>query len=342
MNVNKKRLDGITIFRFIAAFYVFVFHVDMRIPVEMHPFVKGVIGNGAIGMSFFFVLSGFILTYNYNKGVSDNYYRKRIARIFPAYIFCGLITLPILLIGTESDTMGIIKSLTSVLLYSTATQAWFYPAFSQWQFGGTWSVSVEMFFYALFPLLLGISNTKNLNKLAIIAFIATSSIIPVSLLYTDGLMFTVYYATPIFRLPEFVMGIVAAKYMMNGVRFGHVSFFISVCVILFLSTINNIGFMQYNVILVPCICVILIYLSNIKSRAILKPLIHLGEISYSFYLMQVAGFMILDHIHPDIIYKAGIIGWVAMFVIFTLMAQLSYSLFEKRNSFAKLKCIFVR
>lgn len=92
----KKQLYGITIFRFVAAFYVFIFHMNIRENISSTPFINAFISNGAIGMSIFFILSGFILTYNYSSGTPDNYIRKRIARIYPAYMFMGLLCLPFL------------------------------------------------------------------------------------------------------------------------------------------------------------------------------------------------------------------------------------------------------
>lgn len=342
MNKSKQHLNSITILRFVAALYVFLFHANMRIALDMPSYISNIINNGAIGMSLFFVLSGFILTYNYDYDVGQNYFIKRIKIIYPAYIFCGVITLPILMASTDLSIHSLTKTFTTIALYITATQSWFYPSFSSWQFGGTWSISTEMFFYALFPILLKIANSKNLHFMAIIAFIATASIIPVSLVYTDGLMFTVYYATPIYRLPEFVMGIAAAKYMKLGFKVGHAPAIFIVIAIAYIASITNIGYMQYNFILVPLICLLLIYLSSHQPPRALFPLVHLGNISYSFYLMQVAGFMIFDHFHPAVIYKAGFVGWVTLFIIFNVMAQISYSLFEKRNLFEKLKSSFIK
>lgn len=337
MTIRRTRLDGITILRFIAALYVFLFHANMRVEVNTPPLIRDILSNGPLGMSLFFVLSGFILTYTYDSGVCEGYFRKRIKRIYPAYVFCGLLTLPVLLHDTSLDLHSVTKALVTLTLYFTSTQAWFYPSFSEWQFGGTWSISTEMFFYAVFPLLLKVANSTSLHRMAIISFIATATIIPVSLIYSDSLLFTVYYATPIYRLPEFTMGIVAAKYMKSGLVVSHFHAVCFVVLLALISAISNIGFMQYNFLLIPAICFMLIYFAQIKTPKILNPIVHLGEISYSFYLMQVAGFMILDHVHPDFIYKSGIYGWLLLFVIFTVMAQISYSLFEKRNFFETIK-----
>lgn len=64
-NITRKKMDGVTILRFIAAFYVFIFHINMRVPVNFGELINKTISNGVIGMSIFFMLSGFVLTYNY-------------------------------------------------------------------------------------------------------------------------------------------------------------------------------------------------------------------------------------------------------------------------------------
>ncbi len=77
-NITRKKMDGVTILRFIAAFYVFIFHINMRVPVNFGELLNKTISNGVIGMSIFFMLSGFVLTYNYYGSLSKNYFRKRV------------------------------------------------------------------------------------------------------------------------------------------------------------------------------------------------------------------------------------------------------------------------
>lgn len=64
-------------------------------------------------MSFFFVLSGFVMAWASRNGIKENYYRSRIARIFPAYLVMGLITVPFLF------EYNITQITTYVLLFLT-------------------------------------------------------------------------------------------------------------------------------------------------------------------------------------------------------------------------------
>src|SRR5258708_4971841 len=90
-------LRPLTSLRFIAAFYVFLFHVDTHfggLPVGWVG--KAIIRHGAVGMALFFVLSGFVLAYTYTSRPErlGTYTRRRMARIVPIYVLAALATLP--------------------------------------------------------------------------------------------------------------------------------------------------------------------------------------------------------------------------------------------------------
>ena len=92
----EKEILSLTGLRFVAAFYVFLFHIHIRWPIADHPFAKKVLDQGAIGMSLFFILSGFILAYRYADGRSTlkDYLINRFARIYPICAVAALVTLP--------------------------------------------------------------------------------------------------------------------------------------------------------------------------------------------------------------------------------------------------------
>ncbi|TNV19020.1 acyltransferase [Buttiauxella sp. B2] len=329
--LKPTRLDNVTILRFIAALYVFLYHANARIHIDFEWPINWIISNGAVGMSLFFVLSGFILTYTYGDTVGVGYFKKRLNRIFPAYLFCGLITLPFLFMQSGMSTTGIVKSITSIFLYTTATQSWVTPSFFYWNFGGTWSVSTEMFFYACFPLILKNINRDNIHLVTMAAIAFCGLIIPLSLVYNPEIQIPIYYATPIYRLPEFILGIVAAKYMQYGLKIKWPHTLIALAILLVATSFPMKGYMQHNIVIVPAIALILVGIAQMNTHKAFKPFVWMGEISYSFYLMQCAGFMFFDYIKPSFIYNNGLFGWLILYVIFTIAAQFSYSLFEKRN-----------
>jgi peptidoglycan/LPS O-acetylase OafA/YrhL len=159
---QQDHLPELTSLRFIAAFAVLVLHYrDLFGPLP-DAVLRAIVG-GQYGVTFFFVLSGFILTYRYHDwfdgGVRDGrfwrFQRLRFARIYPIYLLGLLLDTPWHLI--ERAQAGQLAEVgqtwwASWLLNLVGLQAWV-PAVPFAMFWNTpaWSVAAEFFFYATFP-----------------------------------------------------------------------------------------------------------------------------------------------------------------------------------------------
>lgn len=93
-------LPVLTGIRFLAALMVFFYHYAERTPsfsINGYRILHVLFGEFYIGVSVFFVLSGFVIAYNYydkdftEKGALVNFFLKRIIRIFPLYIVLLLV-----------------------------------------------------------------------------------------------------------------------------------------------------------------------------------------------------------------------------------------------------------
>jgi peptidoglycan/LPS O-acetylase OafA/YrhL len=102
---------------------------------------------GFLGVPFFFILSGFILAYNYPVIRSKvDYLAARAGRILPVYYLSLLVSLPLIL--SKFAHNGIHFALPRTLAFLTLTQAWI-PNFTVfWNFPA-WTLSCEAFFYTL-------------------------------------------------------------------------------------------------------------------------------------------------------------------------------------------------
>src|SRR5713101_642898 len=95
-------IKALTSLRFFAAVHVILFHMTMN-RIGTYPLlVRNFLLASPIGVVFFFVLSGFILTYNYvrkDKPVTDSrsFWRARFARIYPVYVLSLGVGLPVLI-----------------------------------------------------------------------------------------------------------------------------------------------------------------------------------------------------------------------------------------------------
>lgn len=150
-SARPKMLPALTGVRFFAALAVLLFHFGAGFFARLGapaPVVT-LLQNGYLGVSLFFVLSGFIITYTHHKdGFSGSslgkFYVARIARVYPVYLLALLLALPVLQAPLSLD------GAVSVLLM---VQAWTPPAD---EYGFTWvtqawTLSIEAFFYILFP-----------------------------------------------------------------------------------------------------------------------------------------------------------------------------------------------
>jgi peptidoglycan/LPS O-acetylase OafA/YrhL len=298
--MHKEEIRSLTGLRFLIALYVFVFHIHIRWPIFDNFVLVEIANQGAIGMTFFFVLSGFILSYTYNSDLKvSSYFRSRLARIYPIYILAAILTLPWLVlpgyIGKNPSFFEVTFLLAVGLLL---LQAWFPPTFSRWNNGGSWSISVEVFFYFCFPALKKIIDKQDRRDSFYFLFSGYSMILVISLsvyvYQSEGM--SIAYSMPIFRLFEFVIGMLTYKlfYMSNLILFnGYSLIFISG---IFLADLVFIGdklplYVTHDWIAVPFFVVLLINLS--KSRSLLSRILGgrifnlLGRSSYSFYSLQV-------------------------------------------------------
>lgn len=219
--VRAPHLPALTGLRFFAACAIMVLHGIDAWPLPS--FITELSLNQ--GVSFFFVLSGFILTYVYRdlsaNGAVKEFYVHRIARIWPVHIAATLL-LFVLVPGKLWSLLyagGLLEGLT----YVTLTHAWV----PLWRFflnlnGVSWTISVEMFFYLLFPLFLVAWGRYEKTKLFVAAVPAIGIIAFANAInapnadWAPGLTrHGLIYFSPLSRLFEFVCGIVAAKVWMS-------------------------------------------------------------------------------------------------------------------------------
>lgn len=150
--MTKNRIDSLTSLRAFAAAALLYFH-QMRIvvPVDSNP-------SFALGVSFFFVLSGFILYVNYGAIPQDRVRRfalARFARLYPVHIATFLIFALIFAptIFLQSDFYGLL-AINAALIHAWIPKVYYNLSMNT----VSWSVSTELGFYLAFPFLARIKN----------------------------------------------------------------------------------------------------------------------------------------------------------------------------------------
>jgi peptidoglycan/LPS O-acetylase OafA/YrhL len=174
---RRPPLPMLTSLRFFAALDVVFFHLA---PQCSNRFLRSVVNSGPEMVEFFFVLSGFILAYVYindeSAGVMAvnrvDFWKARLARILPAYFLGLLLLAPIFFYtGLVSRIVPLGTFLPGVVLVPFFLQAWWPPAALLWNMPA-WSLSVEVFFYAVFPSLIGLYAAGRGERAMAVSFAA--------------------------------------------------------------------------------------------------------------------------------------------------------------------------
>ena len=192
MNVEQhgkaSEIKALTSLRGIAALAVVTQHFSATAQLHSSGWIPSIVPHGYLAVDFFFVLSGFIMSYTYFPQFEADginafipFFLKRIARISPL----GLATLAvILLLGSIASIWGrsdlfldeavVHSGLTRAILINVLHLQGLFPEYNL--NGPSWSISVEMAAYLLFPVLIYIVFHSP-RLIALIYFIAGTSVI---------------------------------------------------------------------------------------------------------------------------------------------------------------------
>lgn len=232
---GRIRLDSLTGLRALAAFLVFGFHTFAAGIFGSHvinTLMSHSLSEGVVGVTFFFILSGFVLTWSSRPGdAMTAFWRRRAAKIVPNHVVTWVVAFVFLTLTGLTLTGSFTKVGTDSLPALFLIQSWF-PR------GGVffsmnipaWSLACEAFFYLMFPLLIVPVRRLSGRLLwaaagALIAavwfmpLIADSAfhdgtLVP-TLPVTQDRMWFVYTLPPV-RMLEFVLGMVLALIVKSG------------------------------------------------------------------------------------------------------------------------------
>lgn len=285
--MKTARLDSLTGLRFFAALLVFGYH-------GMHVDDSGgtqIFAAGMSGVSFFYLVSGFVLAWSAREGDRPAlFYRRRFARIYPSYLAVWAATLA--LSTLSGDTLGWVDLAPLTLLQSWVPIDAVYFATS----AVFWSLSCEAFFYLVFPWvfpLLRDLSTARLVWVLLGCVVGVATIASATAMWFDDA--TVFWFATIFppaRLLEFIAGITLALLVKRG-HLSRIPLWVAgaaVAASILAAPLAPESFTRSAVTLVPFL--VLIWsaaTADITGRASLlqsAPVVRLGVWSYGFYLLH--------------------------------------------------------
>ncbi|MFB6564909.1 acyltransferase family protein [Streptomyces sp. NPDC056400] len=314
---KRAKLPSLTGLRFFAALSVFFFHsslTDSPIPpnAPINPFADATVADwfstafgkaGYLGVSFFFVLSGFVLAWAAKPGERVTaFLRRRLLKIFPNHV---VVFAAAMVLFAGSAVTGVADWLPNLFLIHTW---WPQPTVNLSVNPPSWSLGSELLFYMLFPaLIVAIRRLRGRTALwgwsaAMVAgmvalqLIATyfvpdtpkSTITPIS-----GMQFWFGYLLPAGRLFEFVLGILLARIVLSGLWPRRVGFGVSLVLTVLGYAAALVAPFQYGFVVATIIPVAALIgataQADVDDRATFlrsRPMVWLGEVSFGFYLVQ--------------------------------------------------------
>lgn len=314
---RSSRLPSLTGLRFVAALLVFVYHVSLPIP-ELRLFADDDIADGfhdavsqagELAVGFFFVLSGFLLTWSAWRGDTQKaFWRRRFVKIFPNYVLAAAVLFAIM----YTPAARAVADLFLVEVWLPDTD----PG---------WSLGAVAFFYASFPLLYVFARRIPAHRLKF---------------WLGGLV-ALIVARPVLFLPpdrilDFALGILVARAVMTG-RWRDIGMVWSgVLVVAGYLLSESVPFLygQSAFFIIPAaLLVTSAAIADTEGRFTLvsNPVMTwLGELSFAFYLMHFVVLAYGRSLLDGYFSTSATVGLLFLGVVVTVAASwVLYSLVER-------------
>lgn len=315
--MRSGEIKALTGLRIIAAVWVVLFHFRPLLRLASPAFADAmapILDRGAQGVDLFFILSGFVLTWNYLERMGESFSARatvhflwlRLARVWPIYLVTlhlallwVIFTLHVGHVPTEDlSRLTAISYVRQVLL----VQLWFEPFFdgSSWD-GPAWSISAEWLAYLLFGVLIlvvyrmmRVTSARSLAALAVGA-----SLPPLLLLLVSG-----QFYTPWSWLPRIVMQFTAGALACAAVRkmvpsqrsrsaagFGSALLIAAMVGVLYYFDAHPISGIYdssglVDVLFVPLVMALAIGTGSLPALLSTRLMVYGGQISFALYMVH--------------------------------------------------------
>lgn len=289
---TSGQIDQLTGLRAFLAFWVITRHLFY--PFENGAFIElGVrfsgFDQGYLGVDGFFILSGFILAYNYANGTPLDYRAfigARFARIYPVHLVTLLGAIGMVFVKQvvfHKQVIGIGQNTYPALAANfVLLNAWSFKFVTGWN-DVAWSVSAEWFAYVFFPLFVALAPARNRFLATVLLLVPAGSLALLEWRSAAALSLPGGLAR---LIPEFYAGVLLFR-----LRSG--SGFASLPRVLGLAALGVIAlgiFVQRDTLTVVGLGLLIFALSSdadlVAPLLALRPIVYLGEISYCLYMVQ--------------------------------------------------------
>lgn len=359
-----ENLDGLRFLCFLSVFLYHSFHTDIQEIKDVflyHFLKKELFGNGNIGVNFFFVLSGFLITYllieekKLNGQVSiPKFWLRRILRIWPLFFFCvffGFVVFPY------------IKQLMGQVSTETADPIFYFTFLNNFDFiskglpdssvlGVLWSVAIEEQFYFLWPVIIFLFPLKKLW-------------IPFSIIIITSLIYRTIFNDPFLHeyhtlscIGDMTIGAVGAWLVIFNMRFQHIiihlkRYYIIIFYLCFIVIfifrdellLQNSTIRIFERLLIAIVILFIILEQTYSKNSVFKmsnfkSISNLGKITYGLYCLHFIGILIilnltkLFHFNTEL-WQIILIETILSLLLTIIISKFSFRFFE--TPFLKFK-----
>ena len=340
---HRKEIDGL---RGIAIIPVILYHLNI-------PFFSG----GYIGVDIFFVISGFLITSIIHNNIKEkkfsllDFYERRLRRIIPILYLILILSIPFTLINfIEVDSRNFFESLFAVITFSSNFLFWleegeyFTRENSLKPLLHTWSLSIEMQFYIIFPLIIIILEKVKKLKIMIISSTCFFSFLIANWLSLVNPDASFYLSLT--RIWELLLGSLCAllRISCNKVKSksDYICFFSFIIIFLSVFFFNDKtlhpSFFSLFPVLATCFLILFSEESNSFKRLLqFGPLVVVGLISYSLYILHFPMIAFLKYLDIRMSRNIILVFLICLFLISYFSWVYIETPFRKKNQISKKK-----
>lgn len=327
---GKPSIASLTGIRALAAFLVLFLHADQNIPVGISQI--GFVSHGYLGVDLFFMLSGFILTYVYFDSMRQPTWRTfgifmwhRFIRLYPVHITVLAALVAVVLaagrfgLNLRSPETFTLDALPSQILL---IHAWGVSDHVSWNVP-SWSISAEWFVYLCFPLVAaGFARVHSKSALLLIAAASLAIAALIFSLAGWGLSGAWIAPSALVRIAgSFVCGAALYRYATLRSALESKSTRNDAIAMIALAAFlvgPSLGVLDFALIgLLAVFIAALAMSSGVTARVFsLAPMVWLGEISYSLYMVHFPVLRALNIVlKPERLAAMGSVGAVAVYIL---------------------------
>jgi peptidoglycan/LPS O-acetylase OafA/YrhL len=327
----KPAIASLTGIRALAAFLVLFLHADQNIPVGLTQTIS-VVSRGYLGVDLFFLLSGFILTYVYFDSMQRPTGRNftifmwhRFIRLYPVHI---AVLAALVVAVSVAGRLGLNLRSPEAFQFSELpwqillVHAWGVTDQVSWNVP-SWSISAEWFAYLCFPLVaVGLGRVHEPRVLLLVAVASLGIAALIFSMAGWGLSGAWIAPSALVRIAgSFVCGAVLCRYatlrkaLESKSRFNDT---LAMTALLAFLVLPSFGAPDFALIALLAIFIgALAMSSGVTSKLFsLAPLVWLGEISYSLYMVHFPVLRVLNVVFkPERIQAMGPFAMVGAYCV---------------------------